>query len=153
MTHASSPWHRDSEPETKSALSRSPRGTGPRGASTSQRRFPLSSQPKRFNPVSLPSDIPLGELLPSSSPGTFACISTEPARIRMRPLYLLSSLSNPNIQPLHATPCAGSCGQHRDESDTFLAHKELSLGGEGGGIPIDEAPTVNRELTGPWFHL
>lgn len=90
---------------------------------------------------------------PHPQMGVFTCISIEPARIRMCPFYLLSCLSNPNIQPLSATPCAGSCGQHRDESDTFLAHKELTLSGEGGRIYIDEAPTVNRELTGPLFHL
>lgn len=62
----------------------------------------------------------------------------------MSSLYHLSFLSNPNIQTLYATPCAGSCGQHRDESGTFLAHKELTLSGEGGRIYIKEAPTVNQ---------
>ena len=58
------------------------------------------------------------------------CIFIEPTKIRMSPRDLLSFLSNSNIQPFCARPCAGSSVPHRNGSDAFLAREELTVTGE-----------------------
>lgn len=124
-----------------------PKGAGYlEGVSTQHPAHLFSHQPSFQIIVHVENSLPLTPLEPSYLHiRVFNCLSIEPARIRIFPLYLLSFLPNPDVQPPCSRPYAGSSRQHRDESDTFPAHKELTLSGQEERKAVQEAPTVSQK--------